>query len=141
MAKEVSKQTLNVFEQIKQTDEQGNEFWGARQLARVLNYTDFRNFQSVINKAKEACRNSGQLVEQHLVDFNEVLIAGQGANKKLTRRIMKQVKKFDRLLKKSVELCLKNYRQQIVSRNWKVKRNLQNLRKGMNIRVNSDLSH
>ena len=79
MAKEVSKRALNVFEQIKQTDENGNEFWGARQLARVLNYTDFRNFQSVINKAKEACRNSGQLVEQHLVDFNEVLIAGQGA--------------------------------------------------------------
>jgi DNA-damage-inducible protein D len=79
MAKEISKQTLHVFEQIKQTDEKGNEFWSARQLARVLNYTDFRNFQSVINKAKESCRNSGQQVEQHIVDFNEVLIAGQGA--------------------------------------------------------------
>ena len=79
MAKELSNRALNVFEQIKQTDENGNEFWGARKLARVLEYTDFRNFQSVINKAKEACINSGQQIDQHLVDFNEVLIAGQGA--------------------------------------------------------------
>jgi DNA-damage-inducible protein D len=79
MAKGVSKQTLNVFEQIKQIDENGIEFWGARQLARVLNYTDFRNFQSVINKAKEACKNSGQQVDEHLVEVNEVLFAGQGA--------------------------------------------------------------
>ena len=79
MAKELSNRALNVFEQIKQTDENGNEFWGARKLARVLEYTDFRNFQSVINKAKEACINSGQPIDQHLVDFNEVLIAGQGA--------------------------------------------------------------
>jgi len=79
MSKELSNRALNVFEQIKQTDENGNEYWGARKLARVLEYTDFRNFQSVINKAKEACKNSGQPVDQHLVDFNEVLIAGQGA--------------------------------------------------------------
>jgi DNA-damage-inducible protein D len=79
MTKELSNRTLNVFEQIKQTDENGNEFWGARQLARVLEYTDFRNFQSVINKAKEACSNSGQPVDHHLVDFNEEIIHGKGA--------------------------------------------------------------
>lgn len=79
MATEISKRPLNVFEQIKQTDEDGNEFWGARQLARVLEYTDFRNFQSVINKAKDACLNSGQPVDHHLVDFNEEIIHGKGA--------------------------------------------------------------
>ena len=61
------------------TDENGNEFWGARQLAKVLEYTDFRNFQSVINKAKEACKNSGQLVDDHIVDFNEEITHGKGA--------------------------------------------------------------
>ena len=79
MAKEIAKQPFSVFEQIKQTDENGNEFWGARQLARVLEYTDFRNFLTVINKAKEACLNSGQLIDHHLVDFNEVITHGKGA--------------------------------------------------------------
>lgn len=79
MAKEVSKKGLSVFEQIKQIDEQGNEYWGARQLAKALEYTDFRNFTSVINKAKEACKNSGQPVENHLVDFNEEITHGKGA--------------------------------------------------------------
>lgn len=79
MTTELSQRDLSVFEQIKQTDEYGNEFWGARQLAKVLEYTDFRNFQSVINKAKEACLNSGQLVGDHIVDFNEEIIHGKGA--------------------------------------------------------------
>jgi DNA-damage-inducible protein D len=44
-----------------------------------LEYTDFRNFLSVIAKAKEACRNSGQPIENHLVDFNEMVPIGSGA--------------------------------------------------------------
>jgi len=79
MTNEISRRDLSVFEQIKQTDEYGNEFWGARQLAKVLEYTDFRNFQSVISKAKEACKNSGQPLENHLVDFNEMVSIGSGA--------------------------------------------------------------
>ena len=79
MTNELPNRTLSIFEQIKQTDQNGNEFWGARQLAKVLEYTDFRNFQSVINKAKEACSNSGQPVDHHLVDFNEEIIHGKGA--------------------------------------------------------------
>ena len=47
MAKEISKQALSLFEQIKQTDENGYEYWAARQLAKVLEYTDFRNFFAV----------------------------------------------------------------------------------------------
>ena len=79
MAKEISKQALTVFEQIKQKDKNGNEYWSARQLAKVLEYTDFRNFLTVINKAKEACIKSGQPVEHHLVDFNEEIIHGNNA--------------------------------------------------------------
>ena len=79
MVKEISKKVLSVFEQIKQTDQNGNEFWMARQLAKALEYTDFRNFLSVIEKAKEACKNSGQEVEHHLVEFNEVITHGKGA--------------------------------------------------------------
>lgn len=79
MAKEISKKLLSVFEQIKQTDINGNEFWMARQLAKALEYTDFRNFLSVIDKAKDACKNSGQLVDEHLVEFNEEITHGKGA--------------------------------------------------------------
>jgi DNA-damage-inducible protein D len=83
MAKEISKQAGSVFEQIKRTDENGNEFWAARQLAKSLEYTDFRNFLSVIEKAKEACKNSGQLVENHLVEFNEMVSIGSGAEREM----------------------------------------------------------
>lgn len=67
------KQGGSLFEQIKQIDENGNEFWFARQLAKVLEYADFRNFIGVINKAKEACIKGGQEVSEHLVEANEVL--------------------------------------------------------------------
>jgi len=70
---------LSVFEQIKHTDDNDIEFWMARQLAKALEYTDFRNFSSVIEKAKEACKNSGQPVEEHLVEFNEEINHGKGA--------------------------------------------------------------
>ena len=43
--------------------------------------TDFRNFLSVIEKAKEACRNSGQTIENHLVEFNEMVSIGSGAER------------------------------------------------------------
>ena len=79
MAKELSKKVLSIFEQIKQTDENDNEFWMARQLAKALEYSDFRNFTSVIEKAKEACKNSGQRAEDHLVEANEVVAVGSGA--------------------------------------------------------------
>lgn len=69
----------HTFEALKQTDENGNEFWYARSLAKLLGYTDFRNFTKVIEKAKNACVNSGHKVSEHLVEANEVLIHGQGA--------------------------------------------------------------
>jgi DNA-damage-inducible protein D len=52
MAKELSNQNLSLFEQIMQTDDKGNEFWMARELSKVLEYTDFRYFSAVITKAK-----------------------------------------------------------------------------------------
>jgi DNA-damage-inducible protein D len=45
----------NTFERIKRVNAEGQESWSARDLARVLEYFNFRNFQPVIEKAKEAC--------------------------------------------------------------------------------------
>jgi DNA-damage-inducible protein D len=79
MAKEIIKKAQTLFEQIRQTDENGNEFWMARQLAKALDYTDFRNFTRVIEKAIDACKNSGYEVLDHLVEANEVVPVGSGA--------------------------------------------------------------
>lgn len=75
----ISKNRSSLFEEIKQVDEHGHEYWTARALAKVLEYTDFRNFTSVIAKAKEACLKSEQPVENHLVEFNEMVSIGSGA--------------------------------------------------------------
>jgi len=63
----------NQFEQIKKINEYGSDYWSARELAKVLDYTDYRNFLKVIDKAKEACENSGQDIHNHFVDANEMV--------------------------------------------------------------------
>ena len=83
MAKEISKNNLSVFEQIKQTDADGNEYWMARQLSKVLDYADFRNFTGVIEKAIEACKNSGYNTLDHIVEANEMVPIGSGAERQM----------------------------------------------------------
>lgn len=75
----ISHQSHQTFEDIKQIDSNGVEFWYARALAKVLDYSDFRNFTKVIDKAKEACTNSGFEVADHIVDVNEEIEHGKGA--------------------------------------------------------------
>jgi DNA-damage-inducible protein D len=71
----------NTFERIKRTNSTGAEFWSARELARVLEYTDFRNFAAVVAKAREACANSGHAVTDHFVDITEMVPIGSGAQR------------------------------------------------------------
>jgi DNA-damage-inducible protein D len=73
-----SHQNHQTFEDIKQVDGNGVEFWYARALAKVLEYSDFRNFLKVIDKAKVVCVNSGFEVEDHLVEVTEVVQGGSG---------------------------------------------------------------
>jgi DNA-damage-inducible protein D len=58
---------------LKHIKEDGYEFWPARQLCKVLGYQEYRNFLPVIEKAKKSCTNSGQLVDNHFVDINEMV--------------------------------------------------------------------
>ena len=79
MAKKISKQGgLSVFEQIKQIDENGNEFWTARIMAKVLEYSEYRHFSPVIERAKEACQSSGQQIADHFEDILEMVQLGDG---------------------------------------------------------------
>lgn len=84
MAKEISKNNLSVFEQIKQIDENGHEFWMARRLSKILDYSDFRNFIGVIEKATEACKNSGHKPSDHVVEVNEMVSIGSGAEREMS---------------------------------------------------------
>jgi DNA-damage-inducible protein D len=71
------------FESIRVINEQGSEIWLARQLAKVLDYAEFRNFLPVIEKAKKACENSGQTVADHFVEIHEMVEIGSGAQRKM----------------------------------------------------------
>lgn len=75
----LSRESISLFESIKQYDENSNEYWTSRNLSRVLEYADYRNFIKVIEKAKTACANSGQVEADHFVDITEMVIIGSGA--------------------------------------------------------------
>ena len=71
----------SAFENIKKHLEDGTEFWYARELQGVLEYTEWRNFKKVIDKAKIACDNSGNYVDDHFVDVNKMVQIGSGADR------------------------------------------------------------
>lgn len=69
------------FERIKRTNEAGNEYWSSRDFAQILGYSDYRNFEQVIKKAKIACFNSGHRIEDHFVDITELIEIGKGGQR------------------------------------------------------------
>jgi DNA-damage-inducible protein D len=71
------------FETIRHFDEDGEEFWLGRQLADVLDYSQYRHFLPVIERAKEACHNSGQSVENHIEDVLTMVDIGSGAKREV----------------------------------------------------------
>ncbi len=81
--KSINKFHPTIFEQIKRIDEQGQEFWSSRDLWKVLEYTEYRHFLPVIDKAKEACINSHQVLADHFEDFLEMVTIGSGAQRAL----------------------------------------------------------
>ncbi len=81
--KEIEKRHHQTFEDIKNINSNGMEFWMARQLAKILDYAEFRNFLPVIERAQNACANSGQRVEDHFVEMHEMVSIGSGAERKM----------------------------------------------------------
>ena len=78
------------FEDIKHTDENGVEFWYARELMKVLKYSKWENFKKVIIKAMDACKNSGISIKDCFPDVRKPIISGKGKEEfiedyKLTR--------------------------------------------------------
>ena len=73
----------NIFESIKHINEYESEFWSSRDLAKVLEYSSYKKFLNVINKAKVACENSGQVIHNHFVRMDEMVKIGSGAERSI----------------------------------------------------------
>ncbi len=74
----VNKYTSKTFEDIKHIDEYDNEYWLARDLQKVLEYKDWRNFKKVIDKAIMSANNSIQGNEDWVVEINKPITTGKG---------------------------------------------------------------
>ena len=72
MREALEKNYTNDFESIKHTDEEGREFWYARELQKVLQYNKWENFEKIINKAKQACENSNISALEHFPDVRKL---------------------------------------------------------------------
>ncbi|MGU9774812.1 DNA damage-inducible protein D [Salmonella enterica] len=71
------------FEDLRQYSDEGQEYWSARDLAPLLDYRDWRNFQNVLTRAAQACETSNQEVSDHFVDTTKMVVLGSGAQREL----------------------------------------------------------
>lgn len=80
---DIEKYSEATFESIKHINEYDQEFWYARDLQKVLEYREWRNFSAVIEKAKMACSASENEVEDHFVDVNKMVDIGSGTKREV----------------------------------------------------------
>ena len=83
MKKNIIEYGTSVFEDIKHIDENGSEYWLAREMQKVLEYREWRNFKLVIDKAKMACEISSFNTSDHFVDFNKMIELAKGAKRRV----------------------------------------------------------
>jgi len=80
---EIKKYNEKIFEKIKHIDKHGNEYWYARELAKVLEYRGWDKFKNVLKKAMTSCENSGNLVSDHFSQTGKMVKLGSGAERKI----------------------------------------------------------
>ena len=78
---EIRNYTKSIFESIKHIDEFGNEYWEARELQKVLEYKEWRNFKKSLEKAIVSCEVSNYKVSDHFVEFNKMVKTGDSYRK------------------------------------------------------------
>ena len=74
----------SIFEKLKKVNKYGQEFWSARELGKILEYSEYRFFIPVIEKAKKACENSGFLTADHFEDVHDMVTIGSGAERQVS---------------------------------------------------------
>ena len=83
MDKNIDKYTENTFEEIKHIDEYGNEYWYARELQIALEYSQWRRFDKVINRAKISCDNSKLEINDHFAKVGKMVDIGSKASRNI----------------------------------------------------------
>ena len=75
----ISKLNKSFEESVHEQD--GVEFWLARELQELLGYSDWRNFVNAVDKAKESCKNTSETISDHFVDVNKMIEVGKGGKR------------------------------------------------------------
>lgn len=83
MKKEIVQALTYNFEDYSHSSEDGIEFWFARDLQHLIGYSEWRNFQKVITKAKITCEATNNKVYDHFVDVNKTIVMPKGASKEI----------------------------------------------------------
>lgn len=83
MKSDIIKSLSNNFEDHSQTTENGIEFWFARDIQHLLGYSEWRNFQKVIIKAKTSCEATRNNISDHFVDVNKMVQLGSGSEREI----------------------------------------------------------
>lgn len=83
MKNEVVEYLTNDFESYANKAQDGIEFWFARDLQHLLEYSEWRNFTKVINKAKTACETAGHGISDHFVGINKMVQIGSGTEREI----------------------------------------------------------
>ena len=78
---EINEYGESIFESIKHVDEDGYEYWYARELMPVLEYKQWRRFESIINKAMDACKNNNKCVDDHFANVGKMIFVGKGGKR------------------------------------------------------------
>lgn len=80
---EITVYSEQTFESIKHINEDGQEYWLARELQPLLEYAQWRRFSDAIERAKLACKNSGFDVDDHFADIGKMVDIGSGAEREI----------------------------------------------------------
>ena len=80
---QVVKYSEQTFENIKHINEHGQEFWYARELQVVLEYTQWRRFEETIERARQACETSGNNIEDHFSDIGKMVEIGSNVEREI----------------------------------------------------------
>ena len=82
MEKQIIVQLRSAFEEAAY-EQDGIEYWLARELQLLLGYAEWRNFLNAVDKAKESCKTTGEAVPDHFVDVNKTIPMPKGASKEV----------------------------------------------------------